>query len=75
MSTSFLGFLGEEIQSFKIQTGDVGPQVGGEEISQKNLYVRKYILVCESTESFNGVRMLECVHMHAILCLSWCFQH
>ena len=32
----------KEIQSFKIRTGDVRPQVGGEEICQKNRYIVIY---------------------------------
>ena len=35
----------KEIQSFKIRTGDVRPQVGGEEISQKNRYTQKYAIL------------------------------
>ena len=30
----------KEIQRFKIRTGDVRPQVGGEGISQKNRYIK-----------------------------------
>ena len=40
----------KEIQRFKIRTGDVRPQVGGEGISQKNRYAASSSLVDDAAK-------------------------